>query len=277
MDARPAEADLGRIELVATDLDGTVIRHGGVVSPRTLAAFSAIENAGIPLVFVTGRPPRWMSSVVEATGHRGVAVCANGALVYDLHTEKVLERFCIEPAIALETVRRIRAEMPGAAFATEQVEWFGREPAYQSRMVLDGVEIGSIEELVREPVAKLLVRLDGGDSDDMLRRAEAVVSDLVTVTHSNDRDCLLEISALGVTKATTLARFAAERGVAAERVLAFGDQPNDLAMLAWAGTAYAVANAHPDVLAAIPQHALSVDDDGVAVVIEQMLAAGRFR
>jgi hydroxymethylpyrimidine pyrophosphatase-like HAD family hydrolase len=94
---------------------------------------------------------------------------------------------------------------------------------------------------------------------------------------SNANDCLLEISAAGVSKASTLARVAAEHGVGADDVLAFGDQPNDLPMLTWAGTGYAVANAHPAVLAAIPRHTASVEDDGVAQVLEDLLAVGHLR
>ena len=261
--------------LVATDLDGTVVQHGGVVSPRVVAALAAVEEAGVPLVFVTGRPPRWMAQIVEATGHHGTAVCANGALVYDLHAETVLERFCIRTQDALEAVRRIRAAMSGAAFATEQAEWFGCEPSYRSPDPQPGARVAPIEDLIREPVAKLLVRFGGGDIDELLSTAAAAVEGLVTVTHSNMNDNLLEISALGVTKASTLARVAAERGVPADGVLAFGDQPNDLAMLGWAGTAYAVANAHPSVLAAVRRHAPAVEDDGVAVVLEALLAQGR--
>jgi hypothetical protein len=78
------------------------------------------------------------------------------------------------------------------------------------------------------------------------------------------------MGALGVSKATTLARFAKELGVEAKDVVAFGDMPNDLPMLAWAGTAYAVANAHPLVLEAVSLTTDSNDDDGVAKVLEQL-------
>ncbi len=94
-----------------------------------------------------------------------------------------------------------------------------------------------------------------------------MLGDAVEITHSSSAG-LLEISAPGVSKATTLGRFCAEIGIAREQVLAFGDMPNDLAMLAWAGTAYAVANAHPQVLATVSRHTASNDDDGVARVVE---------
>ncbi|MCL2734419.1 MAG: HAD family hydrolase, partial [Actinomycetia bacterium] len=64
-----------------------------------------------------------------------------------------------------------------------------------------------------------------------------------------------------------------ERGVTAAEVVAFGDMPNDLAMLSWAGTSYAVANAHPHVLAATRYRTASNEEDGVAQVIERILAA----
>jgi hydroxymethylpyrimidine pyrophosphatase-like HAD family hydrolase len=81
---------------------------------------------------------------------------------------------------------------------------------------------------------------------------------------------MIEISATGVTKASTLAALCEERGLGPNDVLAFGDMPNDLPLLAWAGQAYAVANAHPAVLEAVAMHTASVEDDGVAQVLERI-------
>ena len=91
------------------------------------------------------------------------------------------------------------------------------------------------------------------------------------VTWSSD-SALLEISAPGVTKASTLALVAADLGIRAEEVVAFGDMPNDLPMLAWAGTSYAVANAHPSVLAVADHIAPHHDDDGVAQALAALFA-----
>jgi len=268
-------SSLGPVRLVATDLDGTVVRYDGTVSARTVAALAAIEDAGLPVVFVTGRPPRWMAPIVEATGHRGVAVCANGALVYDLHSGAVLDRFLLEPALALEAVGRLRGRLPGVAFAVERHESYAHEQAYRMRWESDDViTVATAEDLLDEPIAKLLARDESSTGDLMLAVARDVLGDLVAVTHSNQQDCLLEISAPGVTKASTLAVLAGRLGVEAESVLAFGDQPNDLPMLLWAGNAYAMSGSHPEVLAAVSRRAGSVDDDGVAVVLEQLLAAG---
>ena len=93
--------------------------------------------------------------------------------------------------------------------------------------------------------------------------AEAVIGHLLTITWSST-STMLEISAAGVTKATTLALLAADLGVDAADVVAFGDMPNDLPMLAWAGTSYAMADAHPTVIQTAQHLAGGHDDDGVA-------------
>ena len=262
---------------MATDLDGTIVRSDGSLSRRTVAALHAVERAGATVVFVTGRPTRWMAEVAERTGHTGLAICANGAIVYDLRTERVVERYPLAPQLAAEVVRALRAALPDAGFAVESERGFAHEPAYVPRYDLPAdVRVGDIEALLDGPVTKLLVRHEVRCSDDLLAAARAVVGDLAEVTHSTPSGgALLEISAAGVSKATTLARFCAERDIAAAEVLAFGDMPNDLPMLAWAGHAVAVANAHPEVQAVADEITASNDDDGVALVVERLLAAAR--
>jgi Cof subfamily protein (haloacid dehalogenase superfamily) len=269
-------SSLGPVRLVATDLDGTIVRRDGSVSARVVAALAAVEDAGLPVVFVTGRPPRWMAPVVQATGHRGVAVCANGALVYDLQTGAVLERFTLHPEVAAEVVRRLRQRLPGVSFAVERHESYAREERYRMRWDSpDVATVATAEELFAEPVAKLLARDETSSGDAMLAAAREVLGDLVAVTHSNPADCLLEMSAAGVTKASTLALLAGRLGIDAADVLAFGDQPNDLPLLLWAGHGYAMGGAHPELVAAVRRRTGSVDEDGVAVVLEHLLATSR--
>lgn len=261
-----------RPRLVATDLDGTIVRSDGTISERTVKALAAVEDAGINLVFVTGRPPRWMAPVAEATGHHGLAICANGAVVYDLHEERVVESFPLAVVVAKEVVRRLRAALPDVGFAVERVDAFTHEPAYRPRWNPNvDVRVAEGDALLGEPMMKLLARHETLDADALLAKAREVLGDLAECTHSSTSG-LLEVSATGVSKATTLARLCEQRGVDAADVLAFGDMPNDLPLLAWAGSAYAVANAHPEVLAAVERHTASNDDDGVAHVLEQVLA-----
>jgi Cof subfamily protein (haloacid dehalogenase superfamily) len=257
--------------VVATDLDGTIVRSDGTISGRTRSALTAAEAAGAMVVIVTGRPPRWLHGIGEETGHHGLAICANGALVYDLHSELVVESHPLQVADARRLVDELRAAIPGLAFGVESVEvGFAHEPAYQPRWTTDAnTVVAEIETLLSEPVAKLLGRHEGLGSDELLARARDAVGDqLATLTHSS-RDGLLEISAAGISKASTLESVCAARGYGATDAIAFGDMPNDLPMLAWAGHSVAVANAHPEVLSAADEVTASNDDDGVAQVLER--------
>jgi Cof subfamily protein (haloacid dehalogenase superfamily) len=261
--------------LVATDLDGTLVRSDGSVSDRTRAALARVEQAGSVLVLVTGRPPRWMAPVVEATGHRGLAVCANGALVYDLHTERVVRSHLIDAAAAARVVEALRRDVPGVAFAVERGPvdgvpgGFGREDAYRPSIDAAELEVAPVEQLCAGGAVKLLVRHESMGSDELLAAARASLGALVECTHSS-ADGLLEISASGISKASGLASLAQEHGVQAVDVVAFGDMPNDLPMLAWAGHAVAVENAHPEVKAAADEVTATNDDDGVARVLERL-------
>ncbi|WP_395106640.1 HAD family hydrolase [Actinomadura sp. SCN-SB] len=263
----------GRPRLIATDLDGTIVRSDGTVSARTVAALGRVERAGATLVMVTGRPPRWMAEVATAVGHRGVAICANGAVLYDLHTERVLRSHIIEPEVIAQVVERLRAAVPDLRFAVEYPTGFVFEASYNlgtwDADALGGRPVDG-ETLVSRGGTKLLAFHPGTDTDSLAERAIKAVGDLVTVTHSSGP---LEMSAPGITKASALAEFCAEHGIAPEEVVAFGDMPNDLPMLTWAGTSYAVANAHPDVLATVTHTTAGNDEDGVAQVLERLYPA----
>ncbi|MCW2606763.1 MAG: Cof-like hydrolase [Frankiales bacterium] len=258
-----------RPRLVATDLDGTVVRTDGTIAARTREVIGRIEAAGVPFVVVTGRPPRWMAQIVEMTGHRGLAVCANGALVYDLHTEQVVERFLLEEQDAVEVAASLKRALPGIAFAVERPDLgFAHEESYVPSWEQPDHRPLPVEALVDGGVVKLLARHPELGSDALLAAARDAVGDRATFTHSSG-DGLLEISAAGISKASGLAHLAREHGVAAADVVAFGDMPNDLPMLSWAGRGVAVANAHPEVLALADEVTAHVDDDGVAQVLER--------
>jgi Cof subfamily protein (haloacid dehalogenase superfamily) len=271
--ATPAAADVPqhrRPRLVATDLDGTIVRGDGEISDRTVRALQGVADLGVPVVFVTGRPPRWMGPVAERTGHRGLAICANGALIWDLHAERVVASYPMSVEVGLEVSRRLRTALPDVGFAVEMPDGFSREAAYRPLYdVGSETAVAALEEIFTMPATKLLARHATLDADQLLAAAREAVGDLAELTHSSAGG-LVEISAAGVSKATTLARLCDQRGIAAADVVAFGDMPNDLPMLAWAGQAYAVSGAHTEVLAAVDRHAPGVEDDGVAQVLEQL-------
>jgi len=264
------------VKLVATDLDGTIVRTDRTISERTRVALKAVEASGRLVVFVSGRPPRWLHEIAEATDHTGMAICANGALRYDLHTEEMSAAHFIAPETTREIINRLRAVVPGLVFAVEYGPNFAHEPGYSHHLDLGTAPtIGELDDIIGRPIVKLLARHADLDADTLLAKAIAAAGDIATFTHSTATatNALLEISAPGVTKASGLAEFAKERGIDPSEVLAFGDMPNDLAMLGWAGHSVAVANAHPAVLAAVDEITASNDDDGVALVLERLLGA----
>jgi Cof subfamily protein (haloacid dehalogenase superfamily) len=265
-----------RPSVVACDLDGTLLRSDGTVDERSRRAIMDAEAAGALVVLCTARPTRWMRPLAEALRHHGVAICANGAVVWDLHRETVLEAFPLEPDITRQVVALLQEALPGGAWAVERTSGFAREAAFASRWPSPAdTVIDSVQALICEPAVKLMLRHDGLRADALLERAREVIGQLAELTHSNSNDGLLEISAAGVSKASTLARLCEERGVGSERVIAFGDMPNDLPMLQWAGHSVAVANAHPDVRAAATEITSSNDKAGVAAVLERVFASAQ--
>ncbi|WP_075016456.1 Cof-type HAD-IIB family hydrolase [Actinacidiphila rubida] len=264
--------------LIATDLDGTLLRDDKTVSPRTVAALAAAEAAGIEVFFVTGRPARWMGVVSDHLASHGMAIVGNGAAVFDLRAGTLIEAFPLPESDALAVAHALREAVPGTAFAVERTAVFRREPAYEAPDPDGPGACAPIETLLAEdrdqPVLKMLAKHPTLNPDDFLATALAVAGRQAEITRSSET-ALLEISGAGVSKATTLAKCCAERGVTAAEVVAFGDMPNDLAMLSWAGTSYAVANAHPHVRAATRFMTASNQEDGVAQVIERIVAARR--
>jgi len=263
-----------RPKLIASDLDGTIVAHYGDISQRTINAFRRAHSMGVEIFFVTGRPPRWMPEIKEAFGI-GNAICGNGAMLYDLQTGKILEEWLMPVDAQLETVKRLRAAIPQISFAVESHNYFHREKKYVPRwdVGLDNVGVDQIEEIMASPALKLLARCSEQElsSDEMLAVALTELNGLVTVTHSNPHDSLLEISAIGVSKGATLAKMAARLNIDAADCVSFGDNPNDFSMLEWCGRSFAMADGHPDG----PKYAKAVaqphTDDGVAIVIEELL------
>lgn len=259
--------------LVATDLDGTLLRPDGSVSERTRRALSVLAEVEIELVFVTARPPRWVDHLVDVVGAHGTVICCNGAFVYDVLRRTVIQAHGMPPSVARAIAADLRAALPGVGFAVELPEGIRMEREYptlhQEDVPADG-GYGSIDAIDR-PVGKLLARSLQVPEAEFLLRVARIVGGRAEVTYSASGG-LAEIGPLGVTKASSLVEWCARRGITSSDVWAFGDMPNDLPMLTWAGVSFAVANAHPDVVAAANQCCPSNAEDGVASVLESLLS-----
>ena len=263
-----------RPRLIATDMDGTLLRRDDSVSEETVAELERWRADGVPVVLATGRPPRWMRQIRDVLG-TGTAVCCNGAVVMDLERFEILDEDPLQPAVLESVTTELRRRQPDTWFAVEYGLEFRHEPIYKPRWDVDapGVAEASLEEMVAEPVAKLLARHEHLAPDEFVALVQDVIGDRATVTHSST-DALAEISAAGVTKASGLAKVAARHGIGPEDVVVFGDMPNDIAAFEWVraagGRAVAMAHAHPELMAVATDVTGTNDDDGVATFLASL-------
>jgi Cof subfamily protein (haloacid dehalogenase superfamily) len=260
------------MKLVASDLDGTLVGRDLQMSDRTVAVLNALP---VPLVIVTGRPIRWLGYVYDQLSTVPLAVVANGAAVYDPHSDHLLYSASLTADELAHACATLRAAIPDAVFAVERDG--GRrllsEPAHPVspwEQNFRSWRTAELAELVAEPAAKLLVCANDRDADEFTALVSATLLGAYETTQSSPSG-LVEISGAGVTKASGLAWVAARLGVYADDVVAFGDMPNDIPMLIWAATGVAMANAHPAVLAAADEITLSNEEDGVASWLERNL------
>jgi hydroxymethylpyrimidine pyrophosphatase-like HAD family hydrolase len=253
--------------LVATDLDGTLLDDEGRLSGRSEDVLRRLQESGVRVVIVTARPLRWMDELwARVGGGRGVGIVSNGAITYDIESREVLDLHGISAEVGLPMVETIREAAPGTAFALECLGGYRHEPAYVDlHPTPPDMRVADLAELWDEPAVKLLAQHLTLDPDDFRARVIDAVGTAATPTWTIDG--LMEISAVGVTKGGALAALCERLGVAADEVVAFGDMPNDIPMLTWAGTSYAVANGHESVLAAADHVAPRNSEDGVAATL----------
>lgn len=272
------------IRLLATDLDGTLLRSDNTVSDATRDALRAAEHAGLQVVFVTGRPTRWLWEVADATGYTGVVVAANGAMTFDLANESILHEAPLDEATLESVTTVLRDRFDDVYFAVDHGEEFAHEPGYTHDWEIMTIrdrrgnpmplpQSKELADIIRRPAVKLLAKIRGADPDLFLADAAEVIGDRAYVTRSATSG-LLEISASGVSKAAGLARHCEVLGIDSAAVAAVGDMPNDIPMLEWAGTGYAVANAHEATKAAADQVLPDTnDDDAVARLIHRIISS----
>lgn len=261
--------------LVATDLDGTLLRDDKSVSARTLSALAHVKNSGAEWLMVTGRPPRWMFPVMEQLGETDIVICANGSVWYSPAERAIVKSMPIPEDALRAAVELIADAVPDAGFGSEFGMEFGIDEGWLPHWPLpDDVQRLSTTELSDRPSVKLLVTSRLHTSEAFGQLARTLVGDLVEVvwstTDTSDDRGLIEIGARGVHKGVALAEYAAERGLEQSDVVAFGDMPNDLEMLTWAGHGVAMSNGHPDVRKAADEITFSNQHDGVAVVLERL-------
>lgn len=262
------------VRLIATDMDGTLLRSDGTISSRTLAAIRDAHAAGITVVAATGRGWRSAVPLLAPAGEITTAVCSNGALVRDIVGEADTDVFAFPAGTVAALLDAVISTVPDAGLAWELVTGgFGFDRTYAD-MRPDVAQHYPDHEDVRPPLGdgmlKLLVRHPRLDEEALLELLEPAVPEDVLATYSGIDT--VEITGAGVHKAAALAVVCGRLGIDASQVVALGDNRNDSEMLRWAGRGVAMGNAVADAIEAADDQTEHHMDDGVAVVIEGVLA-----
>lgn len=268
----------GLPKLIATDLDGTIVRGDDTVSRYTHEVLARVRAAGIRVVGATGRGPRLLDLTRRDLPSAGQLVLAGGGRVVDVSNGAPLtlaDHRLAGPAVAT-LLDRLEAAVGGPLRVMVEVLdypyaplWGDLEPDWPWPQRVVAVPRA---EALAGPVIKAFARAAGRDVDWLLGLARRVVpAETATVTQAGLG--FVEICPPGVDKATGLAVVAAALGVDPADVLVFGDMPNDVPMFRWAGWGrVAVGNAHPRVLELADEVTGTNDQDGVAVWLDRLLS-----
>jgi len=141
-------------------------------------------------------------------------------------------------------------------------------PGYASVGSLPATPLTDVAELWAAPLNKIYIQHPTLTDDELAEAASKSAGGFVTVAMAGEG--IVELLPLGLSKATGLSLAARRLRLKSTDTIAFGDMPNDLPMLAWAGTSYGVANAHAEVLSVVDVVCPANDEDGVAAVLEEL-------
>ncbi|MDO0926913.1 HAD family hydrolase [Streptomyces sp. TG1A-8] len=259
--------------LVATDLDGTLLRSDGSISRRTRDALAAATAAGAAHIVVTGRAAPWTRPVLDDLGYDGLAVCGQGAQVYDAGRHRLLTSVTLDRRLAGVALAKIEAEVGPLYLAASRDGLDGEVlvgPGYAVTGKLPATPLRDVSDLWTAPLNKIYIQHPTLTDDELADAARQAAGGFVTVAMAGAG--IVELLPLGLSKATGLSLAARRLGLKAADTIAFGDMPNDIPMFAWAARGVAMANAHEQLKAVADEVAGSHDEDGIAVVLERLLA-----
>jgi len=269
--------------LVALDIDGTLLKwvegtgqHYEQISPEVYAAVQAVVDAGAHVVLSSGRSPHGMTAIADLLdlpreGQDPLwVVASNGAVIFRYSPLEIVHE---ETFDASDAVAAVLAEHPEALVAVEErgVGYKVSRPFPEGELSGEMIE-ASIEDIVGEPVSRVIIRDPSASVEDFVRLGERLG------LHGTDYvvgwTAWLDLSPVGVSKASGLEHVGAHLGVTSDDVLAIGDGRNDIEMLRWAGRGVAMGQAVPEVLEAADAVTATVYDEGAALELRRWFRDG---
>ncbi len=270
-------------KLVALDIDGTMLKWVAgagttheVVPTAVRDAVQRALAAGAHVVLASGRAPHSMTAIAEQLGLRDPAspdgrlwiVASNGSVLVRHPPMEIVHEETFDAAPA---VRAVLAQHPDALVAIEE-----RGVGYRVSAPFPVGELGGesivtdLDDLVSAPVSRVIIRDPQATAEDFVAMASALG------LHGTDYvvgwTAWMDLSPVGVSKASGLRYVAGQLGIDAEDVLAIGDGRNDIEMLTWAGRGVAMGQAVQEVKDAADDITGAVDEDGAAVELDRWFA-----
>ena len=249
-------------DLLALDVDGTLVDWDNIMTPTLREAVRDVAAQGVHVVLSTGRSVPGVIDAADKLGFDdGIAVASNGAVTFSYHPVEVLTTVTFD---ARETVKLLLDHVPDAAVAVEEIgRGYRINKPFPDGEITGEMILQSVEDLVAEPVTRVIIRSPGQSAEEFIEHAERL--GLHGTNYCVGYTAWLDLAPSGVTKASGLESVASRLGVARSKVLAIGDGRNDLEMLRWAGRGVAMGNAPIEVQDAADDVTETVERDGVAM------------
>lgn len=256
-------------QLIALDIDDTLTVHLGDMKPRVIDAIAAVREKSVEVVLATGRSFDTTTPVARDARIDGYVVCSNGAILGDVAKDKIVEAVTFDAAPVVE---RLTELVPGAVFAVEDIHGV----FYTTHMFSTGplglkIHEVPLEDLTKEPVVRLVMR-SNRHTEEAFGEAAAQLG-FHQVVYGVADVAWMDVGPHDVSKASMLQEVCSRKDIPAERVIAIGDNWNDVSMLGWAGLGVAMGHAVPDIQAKADLITLDEPGDGVAAVLEAVANA----
>lgn len=259
------------IRLVAIDLDGTLLTSDKQITPRTVDAIAECTSRGIRVVLASARPPRSVVGFYRQLRLNTSVINYNGALVYDPPAKEVVHHQPLSPDVAGQVIEFARRRHNGVLVSVEALDkWFTDryDQRYQTETAKHYVPdtVGPVESWLTCAVTKLMFLGPRDVMDDLEQVTVPQFAGKIAMVRTDDD--LLQIMHPQVSKRTALDKVCRQYDISPAEVLAVGDAPNDVAMLAWAGIGVAMSNAPESVRQVADYITVDNDHDGAAQAIE---------
>ncbi|NWO17762.1 MAG: HAD family hydrolase [Corynebacterium sp.] len=268
-------------KFIASDIDGTFLNPEHRVVSRNRDVVTRAVQSGAHFALATGRPHRWIQPILEQIPLRPLCVTSNGAVVYDSEQDRILRAVEMDAEAMgdiVTTVQEIMARHGDVSFAVERAGVSANDPLdtlyvvdeiYAEQAPFEGFGVAPVRGVVGQPAVKLIIRNPEMQSQELFDLINPHVDPEVAHVTFSIPDGMLEVAAPGITKEIGVEFLASHYGVPQKDVIAFGDMPNDIEMLQWAGVGVAMANADQAVKDAAYMVTVSNAEAGVAHVLER--------